>query len=154
MEGPRRPPEKPPFSSERTVRRRSLHQAHPHPQPSKMDDPDLPPLPALRRPSAEFAAVLVKALMLSPSTKTEVGLKIGISPRNAKNIKFYLEAFHDAGLTYILEWRNAASPVWAWQPEPYLHPDADRPPNKPRPSRSRLAATGLNSVDIRRFPAV
>lgn len=79
------------------------------------------------RSSAYIASQTAQALMWGPKTRKEVAEYVGVQKSDSAVIMRYVEQYKTDGMVHISGWDNAASPRYAWQPSPYLNPDAPRP---------------------------
>lgn len=80
-----------------------------------------------RRSSAYIASQTAQALMWGPKTRKGIAEYVGVKKYDSTVIMRYVIQYKTDGMVYIEGWENAASPRYAWQPSPYLHPDAPRP---------------------------
>lgn len=81
----------------------------------------------MTRSTAYIASQAAQALMWGPKTRKQIADYVGVNNYDSTGVMKYVMQYKNDGLVYIEGWDNAASARYAWQPSPYLHPDAPRP---------------------------
>ena len=98
---------------------------------------------------ADYMAKTAATILVGPVTLTAICHSIGLPERSTDKAAVYVGALKRAGLVYIQSWLSFTSALYAWQPQPFLLPDAPRPDRKPRVrNRAKPAAVKPKTAPV------
>lgn len=81
------------------------------------------------RKTVDLAAIVAAEIMKGPSSLKALCLALGVRDRSTDFARQYVEAFRAQGLVYVHSWWRNQYELWAWQPQPFMLPDAPKPLN-------------------------
>lgn len=99
-----------------------------------------------------MAAILAEELMRRPCSLKALCLALGLRDRSTDRVRGYLEEFQRRGLVYVHSWFRSQSAFYAWQPQPWLMPNAPQPLNRVERERLRRLKAERTDKPLREAP--